>query len=703
MKNNYKLEKTYKDFAQFYKRKYKKDRNDILLLKNYIYNIGKIVSAMFFLKSDYINKNDFNNIIYSNDLDKLPDMFSDFQNSNNFHMNFTYEECDEVINKLDVLNKEQLSKILLGKLYESLTTNTQKKKLGQVYTPQHIIKEMVNSSIHKNNIINNPYFKVIDPACGSGYFLIDVYDKLKNIIENNLENIIEKHPKLDKEIKAGVNRFIINNCIWGADIDDFAIFMTKFSFILKLNYNDMFDNSILNIYIKDILLDRKKNLINILDKNNSSRIQEGIFDLVIGNPPYLGHKKVDKEYKKHLYHYYNDVYFNKSDISYCFFKKGYELLKKGGELVFITSRYFMEAPSAKGLRKFIKNNLSIEFIKDFYGKKVFKGIGISPTIIKCVKDELVNDKIHIYKLNTIKNEEFQKFIIEKQDLKNNGWVIINKQEKKLLQKIKQGGTLLLKDVCRCYQGVITGCDKAFIVSKDTIIKEKLEEKIIRPWVKNSNIGKYNNIEVSKYILYTDEIKDIVNYKNTIKHLKPYKCRLMRRRECKKGIRKWYELQWGRKIGVFESPKIIFPFKARTNRFTLDYDNLLCSADIYVIKLIDSTISIEYLLAYLNSSIFEFYFKCVAKKVGKNLYEYYPNKIMNLNIKIVEKEEIVKITEYVRKIFEINSKIKLCNCLDIKEKEKLIDMKKKIEKQIDNLFFSIYKLSEKEKKIIANNI
>src|SRR5690606_10987981 len=155
------------------------------------------------------------------------------------------------------------------------------------------------------------------------------------------------------------------NNLTGFDIDPFAVYMTRVSLILK---GDIIGNIQTNIFNKDILIEENYNLLDFLEDMPLEEYKMGRYDLVIGNPPYIGHKSIDKEYRKKLQGTYYDVYSDKADISYCFFKKGYQLLKDNGRLIYITSRYFLEAPSAKDLRRFIKTNYVLEEIVDFYGR-----------------------------------------------------------------------------------------------------------------------------------------------------------------------------------------------------------------------------------------------------------------------------------------------------------------------------------------------
>ncbi|NLA13742.1 MAG: N-6 DNA methylase, partial [Tissierellia bacterium] len=214
----------------------------------------------------------------------------------------------------------EISSFYPASLYEALLTDKEKKSLGQVYTPFEIINNMLHEMFKVKNIDANT--KILDPSCGGGYFLIEIYKYIRH-----------NHPEIH-------NRHIVENMLFGIDIDDFSIFLSKMGLIFHTGLDDIK----FNIYNLDFLIDN----LNI-----------GKFDIIIGNPPYVGHKNSTGNYKKLLYEKYSDVYYDKADISYCFFKKGKELLKQEGIISFITSRYFMEALYADRLRTFIKENYNI--------------------------------------------------------------------------------------------------------------------------------------------------------------------------------------------------------------------------------------------------------------------------------------------------------------------------------------------------------
>lgn len=535
-----------------------------------------------------------------------------------------------ILQPLDIMYKKQQinnykiklgipkDKTFGGTYYDYISFN---KKKGVVYTPIQISKYMIENTISNADIINNPFIKILDPACGCGNILIPCFKYLKNIY---LQNITEINAVNNLSLsEENVAMHIIDNNLYGTDIDIYSI---------KVLALDLFNES---GYINERNLCAMDFLMEFSDHK---------FDVIIGNPPYVGHKSVDREYSKRLKSEYKKIYKGKGDISYCFFIKAFNILKPSGKVSFITSRYFMEAQSSMELRKVITEKTSVIKIIDFYGIRPFKNAGIDPAIIflesgaKGIKTSIIrplatrrDSKKSFYNsvfLNEDKN--YSSFYMDAEDFDNTGWVLVNGIENKILRKIKKKCSTTLSDMCSSFQGIITGCDRAFVVDHSTIMDEELELELIKPWIKSSNIGKGKILESDKYLIYSNSIKDESKYISCLNHISEFRSILEKRRECRNGIRRWYELQWGRKKEIFETKNIIFPYKSMNNRFAINEGNYY-SADVYSLVIKNEDLSYECLMNLLNSSLYEFYFKTYAKKLGDALYEYYPNTVMRLGI------------------------------------------------------------------------
>lgn len=522
-------------------------------------------------------------------------------------------------NYKNMLKIDELS--LLGTEYFKRVCKEKSK--GAIYTPKEISEFIVKNTICEEDIINNPFIKIVDPACGTGNLLKECYKYLKCIYIKNL-NEINSRWNLNLN-NLNINQHILKNNLYGFDIDKTA---------LKILIIDFFNitgvEAEYNFAEKDFLID------NIDEK----------FDIYIGNPPYIGHKTLDRNYSLILKKKYKNIFKDKGDISYCFFQCAINNMVHNGKLGFIVSRYFLESPSGEGLRKALKDFCTIYKIVDFYGIRPFKNTGIDPVIIFLKNN--INNKFMINIIKPLNNKEkskgsfyksiflnngddFSQFYIDKAYLNSKGWILRNEQERNIIKKIETKSFTNLDKICNSYQGIITGCDKAFIVDYRTIENEKLEKDIIRPWIKSSNIKKNGVTFENKYLINTDLIRDLSEYQHVHQHIMPYKERLLNRRECAKGKREWYRLQWGRICEIFEGEKIVFPYKSSSNRFALDKGNYF-SADVYCLVLKEAVpFTYKYLLGILNSKIYEFYFKTYGKKLGMDLYEYYPNNLIKLCI------------------------------------------------------------------------
>lgn len=554
----------------------------------------------------------------------------------------------------------------LSENYENSLSTDKKKKNGIYYTPKVIVDYIIKETIQKHDIVNNPYPKIVDISCGCGNFLLEVYDTLYDLLEKHIYDLKDRYGEYFSI--DNIHNHIISNCIYGFDTDKEAIEILKNSL---LNKDKDFNVNKINIFCID-------SLIEDIDYK---------FDYIIGNPPYVGSKILNKEYKKEITKKYSDVYRGKSDLYFCFYKRIIGLLKKDGISSIVTPRYFLESPSGVHIRKYLRDNSYIYEIVDFLGANVFKDVGVSSLIFTLKNSELKNESINVLKIkdesldisnvhdiNELKKENmFNNIIVNQKDLEDD-WIILNKDDKVFINNINKYCNYTLEEIATSFQGIITGCDRAFVVSKDTI---NINNKLLKSWLKNKNIKKYiiNNSNLN--LIYSDDISSEDD--ETLYYISKYKDKLKNRRECKRNIRKWYELQWGRDKSLFEQKKIMYPYKSIENRFAIDYNNSYCSADIYSFIIKENykdIFSYEYIVGILNSSVYDKYFKLIAKKMSKGIYDYYPNKVMKL------------------KIFKDNNYNKIENL----SKEIITELKK------DEI--NEYKINEKQEKIntlIKNSI
>lgn len=536
---------------------------------------------------------------------------------------------------------------------KSINENT-KKTNGIYYTPYRVVKFMVDDFLStikkeilkKNNIYHNSFnntsvdYKILDLACGCGVFFAEI---MENILKDDeiYKMLIGKSKNYEKH-KDTKNIKDILGILYAIEQDEAAVTILK-DYINK-NYK-LKDVELNNIVCKDALFD-----IDHL---------KGKFDYIIGNPPYVGHKGIREDYSVMVRKFYSEVYKDKSDLYYCFFKLAIDLLKPGGICEYIVPRYFLESRSGVLLREYIRNNADIELLIDLRCRTAFtSSIGISPCIIRFKKKSSVEKQVNIEKyfsdtkviivdkkntLNSLMTEGAKKsngMIL----IGNSNWYVVNNEQKEIVDSIKNKHCYRLGDIVESNQGIITGCDKAFIINKDSELIKGIDDIFIKKWIKSKDINKYCLKHSDNILVYTNTMEMENFTPEYMKYINKYKEKLSARREVKSGARAWYKLHWGRTADVFEKTKIVYPFKSRDNRFSLDFDNCYYSADIYSLTIRDeykNTISYEYLLCLLNSEVYQKYMHSFLKKMGNEVYEYYPYLLLETKVFVDEHYEDIE--------------------------------------------------------------
>ena len=176
-------------------------------------------------------------------------------------------------------------------------------------------------------------------------------------------------------------------------------------------------------------------------------LNNGGFDVVIGNPPYIRQEKI-KELKPKLeiekYQSYNGT----ADIYIYFFEQGYRLLRDGGVLSFITSNKYTRAKYGKEFRDFVLANTQILEYIDFNGVKVFESATVDTSILTFKKTKNTSDFLYCGIGESYKGEELKSycdkhgFDYSQNDLSSESFTFANPRELKVKKRIEEVGTPL---------------------------------------------------------------------------------------------------------------------------------------------------------------------------------------------------------------------------------------------------------------------
>lgn len=508
---------------------------------------------------------------------------------------------------------EELKKSISGEEFDQ--KKSKRKKDGIFYTPQYITKYIVENSIKnwlddkrkelgeddlpklnekdyifdiaKKNYTKNyrkhiefwqqyreavRNIKIIDPACGSGAFLITAFEFLLNYnkyLDDKIFDLVGTSDLFSDRTKE-----ILQNNIFGVDLNKESVEITKLSLWLKTaDKNKTLASLENNIKCGNSLIDDPEiagNLAFNWEKEFPEIFANGGFDIVVGNPPYVLCQPSNTNEKTLKFYNNFEVSSYKIDLYHLFFEKGIILSKNNGYISFITPNTYLVNKYNLKLREFILRNTQIKEIIN-YKNIVFEDANVDVSTIILKKSKYTDENVKI--LLSSKNEN--KIVLEKQQ---NDWL---KDDEKIFNLRKEfpinfSNCISLKEIAKTYFGI-----QAF--DKKSSISQKKENEKYLPMIDGANVFRY---QFSKYNQYFNFIDD------NIKSGGDYK--------------------------VYEKERIVIRQIGKTPIIGYCEANILTSNTIYNIFSITDKFNLKYIFTLLNSKLLKKYWEYKYND-NKNLF------------------------------------------------------------------------------------
>lgn len=598
---------------------------------------------------------------------------------------------------------------------------------GVYYTPQYIVDYIVKNTVGKLIEGKTPKevekIKIVDPACGSGSFLVgafhylldwhtDYYYREQKRLTDSIETngiaakektaLIKERGTLpltpDGKLTTKIKKQILVNNIYGVDLDANAVEVSKLSLLLKcmegeteasiktitLNLNDRVlpnldenikdGNSLIDTDIYDSAIDlgyEKKIKPFSWAKGFSEVFKQGGFDIVIGNPPYS--YMISKEQQEYFSNKYKYQDYQK-DLYLLFLERYKDILRNQGYLSVIISNTWLQSVTLKKIRTFLSTHY--EWIKMLLlPMKVFDAVVDTHVIV--FRNQRPSKKTTI-EIEVLKDRIIQKsHIISHEEINSNGEPInvsVNSKTKFLFEKIIKRNNKL-SDFCKVYNGVkpfekgkgkppqteITMKEKPFVV-EGTKPNNKWS-----PLLRGSLMNRYvNNWKQNYWILYGE----------------------------------W--LAAPRDKNIFLNDEMIVVRQTGDSLVATIIQKGFFSRDNLHIIIPHSTNS-KYLLGLINSKLLDSIYTYINPEKGEALAQVKKLHVEILPIKkIDEKNKLEKsaqdeIIKYVDSILKLNEEIK-----EEKLPNKIEQLKQRIEhseEKINQLVYELYELTPEEIKIV----
>jgi hypothetical protein len=307
--------------------------------------------------------------------------------------------------------------------------------------------------------------------------------------------------------------------------------------------------------------------------------------------------------------------------------------------------------------------------------------------------------------------------IQQKILDETGWALVNKKTQFLLNKLRKTGITLGEYVNgNIYYGIKTGLNEAFVINeltrKSLIAEDHKSVEIIKPFLFGKEIKRYKSPINTRYLILLP--KGWTNTKNTSEkdawkwlqisypaianYLKPFSEKAQLRYD--KGDY-WWELRACDYYDQFEEPKLMLPDISNRGNCTLDAEGqYYCGNTAYIIAN-----SEKYLIAILNSSLITFFYRNISSIYRGGYLRFIYQYLVTLPIRTIDFSNSADKTKHDQIVRLVNQMLTLNKQLSEAQIPHQKDMlKRQIEatdKQIDQLVYKLYDLTEEEIKIVEN--
>ncbi|MDP1624355.1 MAG: N-6 DNA methylase [bacterium] len=570
---------------------------------------------------------------------------------------------------------------------------------GVYYTPTYIVEYIVKNTVGKLVENKSPKdvasLKIVDPACGSGTFLLGAYQFLLdwhlNWYSENEPEKAEKNKAIVKiengyRLTTAKKKEILLNNIHGVDIDAQAVEVTKLSLLLKvlenasgqlglgiervlpdLGNNIKCGNSLVGFdYFEGQLLpnEEEREIVNPFDWRNEFKevFAKGGFDIVIGNPPYAYRNATEDNVRDYYLQNYQSAEGN-FELYKFFIENNLRINREQGLSGIIVSATFLVQPSFQKLRKAILSKSKIIELSPL-GPGVFEDATVDTTILLTEKaSSIQNHKVAIKTPKPPVNLAITApyFVSQDRFSQNNGMVFDYKLSdvsanitKKLFENF-----LNIESGFEFGVGINTG----FI--REELVSDKKEDTRYHPMVAGTGISRYGKVNTKGWIMYD---KDYVKKRGKLGRTLPAE-------------------------NFLSSEKILV---VRTRNLSLQ-KRVIATIDTdggYNLNRLSNIIartgySLLGLLGILNSNLFNWLFSTRYYD-----YEIKPVYLRNSPLADCNNKKLISLVEQMIAFHKSLSTAKTPQ-----EKERLERQIEVTDKAIDSLVYELYGLSDEEIKIV----
>ena len=634
-----------------------------------------------------------------------------------------------------------------------------KKAGGVYYTPSHIVQHIVEGALKDVLARKRPRdvarLRILDPACGSGSFLIVAYQALLDWhFDYYFNDDPKRHPKEMHQTSTGGwrlttterKRVLLNN-IFGVDVDPQAVEVTKLSLLLKVLEGETAEaiNQQLKLVHERALPDLGANIkcgnslvatdyfngrqASLLDDAEAYQINafdweaefapvvgDKGFDVILGNPPWLmpGYYLPEHtlEYLSREYH----VATGKYDMYYVFLERALDLLRPGGRLGMIVPNKFFHTGAGAALRSLLIKERGLRLIEDFGDAQVFRGATNYSCMLELRREPSASGPT--YRRMGVDLAVLSESRCAWEDLTSTQWNFDHHGAGDVFAKVKSVGEPLETMVSRFGTGVQSGADRLLVMEPAVAADKGYESAVLRRVFRGRDVRRYATAASPRVLVFPYAVRqgefEILDEKK-LGDVAPRVHKLLRDSRPKLATRVWFgkgaEALSGRWYGMmyldsaraFAAPHLLTPALSNQSNFALGTGDVFATGTAGVTSIIPKDDNVEhilYLLGVLNSKLISVYAVAHSPPFAGGYFKFsapYLKKLPIRRIRRGDKQAVAQHDEVVRLVERILSLRASLGSIRAEHEQQVVQRQiDAASRRIDEVVYDLYGLSDDER-------
>ena len=560
---------------------------------------------------------------------------------------------------LAYLNKKEVKLEIedLIEFFEFVISPIDREVNGSVYTPRYIREYIINFVLSKFETQKLGYIMYGDISCGCGGFFLTLVQRI--------------------HILTGISyQQLYANCIFGVDIKDYCISRTKLLLSLfAITDGEDIESFDFNLFVA--------NSLNFEWETVPVIRERGGFDVIIGNPPYVGASKIDLE-SRGLLKKWSVAKYGKADLYIPFFQIALENLKKNGWLGYITVNNFYRSLNGRGVREYFSTNKFNLIMIDFGSEQVFRARSTYTCLcfinkidtgrisyVKCLSTELLS-------ISETQYIEVPYETTNKQDV----WLLQRHSVSENIRRIENTGIplgklFLIKNGFATLKNEIylfspeSQSDNTFTFQKNGI-RYEIEKRICRPAVKPNILKNESDITenleqlifpyivVGNKVLVMSETLIQQEYPLAYAYLSDFKIPLSERDKGNRKYEEWFAFGRSQALDI-KGYKLLFPYLSDKPYFVFTDELDLLFYNGYAL-VSDTEDELRFIQKILKSDVFWYYIKHTSKPYGGDYFALAKNYVKNFGVynfsndqkqRILEIEDSKELNDLLCRLYNID--------------------------------------------------